>query len=169
SQSHAVAVAGGAAGVVVRSRAANGDFVAAGSGHHRHVLRLLLLSPGPRPQDRTFGHGPLSAVLEAVAHWRSRAAGARRYADRAVWAEGRRRGPASRSDVGAGRPQVFVWPRVGDVGLGAAASVVGSDRAAPARADVREEEGHAEVGGALPLDLSNEAAVGWRAGDVGCE
>ena len=120
-----LAVAGAADWNAVCRWPPHGHHLAASSRRQRRLPRLLLL---PRvcwtqQQIDCFSIGGLGVADVAVAG--AGAAGDRRFADQAVWAQGRRGGRASQPDAGPSRSALFVRSCLGHDFPCVAASRVG--------------------------------------------
>jgi len=167
ARSQSLAVADLDGGSVVRRRSPHGDHLAACGRRQRRLSRLLLLPRLPRTQERIDRHavGRTSAAGFALAG--AGAAGDRRLAYQAIWAESRRGRCASQPDAGAGRPTVLVRSHLGDDFSGVAASRVGSAGVAAASHAVRSPENHAHDSGVSPLAaVCHQAATRGASGRV---
>ena len=126
ARSQSLAVAGADRGHAVRPRLSHRDHLAPRRRGQRRLPGRLLLPGGPRTQERIGRQATGACSFAELATARTSAAGDRRLADQAVWAESRRCRCPSQPDTGSSRSAVPVRPCVGDNFAGAAASKVGA-------------------------------------------
>src|SRR6267142_4587924 len=146
----------------VRPRSEDRHDVVESRRNPRRLRRLLLLSPAPGTQVQRVGPAIVDAPVGTAGERSACAPRRGRYAHQAVWAAGARGRHSSQSHSRPGRPEVPVWPYLGDDRAGAAAPAVADDWFAALGVVVCAGQGHRPDSEEAWLAIPYQAGTGGR-------
>ena len=137
--------------------------VAPSGGYPGRLCRILLLPAALGTQGQTSRGKVVDAAADAARDRQACAVCNRRLAYQALRPASARSWHSPQSHTGPGRPEVSVWPYLGDNFLGDSPSALAYHRAAVVGTDVCTRERHCQHPAQIQMEVPYEAAAGGEA------